>query len=433
MNRLCIRHETKSPWERRAPLAPADVAALINSCNLRIAIEPSSQRVFEDTAYTDLGAESLADANAADIVLGVKEIPIESFAAGRTYCIFSHTIKGQPANMPVLARLIELGCTLIDYELITNDEGRRLVAFGPFAGVAGMIDSLWSLGRRLDAEGIATPFSDIRPAHQYEDIEEAKQAILAAGRRIQADALPAGLAPCVVGVTGYGAVSRGAQMMLDLLPVQSIAPDDLGRLHETGGDPRHIYKCVFHEEHLVERAADGGFELREYYDQPDRYRSTFASRLSQLTMLVNCIYWEPKYPRLATRQDFEGLYADGGQPRLRVVGDITCDIDGSLACTTHATTPEDPVYVFDPSTGRTRAGVEGRGPVVLAVDFLPCEVSYDATVAFSLALTPFMPGLAGADFSRPLEQAGLPPELERAVIVYRGRLTERFAHLADCL
>lgn len=433
MNRLCIRHETKSIWERRAPLAPADVAALINSHDLSIAIEPSAQRVFADDAYISLGAERLGNANDADVILGVKEIPVAAFAPNRTYCIFSHTMKGQPANMPALAKIIELGCTLIDYELITNDAGQRLVAFGPFAGVAGMIDSLWTLGRRFDAEDIATPFSDVRPAHHYADIEEARQALISIGQRIQSDGLPKTIAPCVIGIAGYGGVSRGAQMMLDLLPIKTIAPDDLAKLSESDADTRYIYKTIFKEEHLVERSADGGFELQEYYNQPERYRSTFTPKLAHLTLLVNSIYWEPKYPRLATQQDFEDLHADGSNSRLRVVGDITCDIDGSLACTTHATTPDDPVYVYDAQSGQTSSGVQGRGPVVLAVDFLPCEVPYDATMAFSKALTPFMPGLASADFTQTLESGGLPKELQRATIVHRGKLTPRFAHLAEFL
>lgn len=429
MNQLCIRHETKSRWERRAPLAPADVAALINSYGVPIAIEPSPQRVFEDDAYIDLGATRMDVADGADVILGVKEIPVDAFLPNKTYCIFSHTMKGQPDNMPALARLLELGCTLIDYELITNDAGQRLVAFGPFAGLAGMIDSLWTLGRRFDADGIRTPFSDIRPAHHYADIAEAAAAIRAVGQRIHDDGLPPEATPCVIGIAGYGGVSRGAQEILDLLPTRTIAPGDLASMTPDSADSRYVFKTVFKEEHLVERSSDSGFELREYYDHPDRYRSTFAPHLGRLSMLVNCIYWEPKYPRLATQQDFEALYANGSPPKLRVVGDITCDIDGSLACTTHATTPDDPVYVYDPTTGSTHPGVQGTGPVVLAVDFLPCELPYDATMAFSRALTPFMPGLAKADLSAPLDSAGLPPELERAVIVYRGALTDRFRHL----
>jgi len=433
MNRICIRHETKSPWERRAPLAPADVGALINTHGLSIAIEPSPQRIFEDEAYFDFGAGRMANPNDADVILGVKEMPIDAFAANRTYCIFSHTMKGQSANMPALRRIMELGCTLIDYELIADDAGRRLVAFGPFAGIAGMIDSLWALGRRFEAEGIATPFIGVRPAHRYADIAEAKTALKEIGRRIAADGLPNVVMPFVVGIAGYGGVSGGAQQMLGELPAAEVSPRDLPRLAQGNADSRCIYKCVFKEEYLVERSADGGFELQEYYDHPERYRATFAKYLRHLTMLMNCIYWEPKYPRLATRQDFEALYADTDQPRLRVVGDITCDIDGSLACTTHATTPDDPVYVYDPRTGETRSGVSGRGPVVLAVDFLPCEVPYDATMSFSRTLAPFVPALAQADFSKPLEQCELPVELQRATMVYCGGLTERFEYLAEYL
>jgi len=143
---------------------------------------------------------------------------------------------------------------------------------------------------------------------------------------------------------------------------------------------------------------------------------------------VNCIYWEPKYPRLMTREQFRQLYA-GGRSKLRVIGDISCDIDGSIACTTRSTTPDSPIYVYDPATGETRDGVEGAGPVVLAVDFLPCELPVDASKHFSRSLLPFVSGLAKADFSGALGDSGLPPELTPAVIVYKGELTPPYRYL----
>jgi alpha-aminoadipic semialdehyde synthase len=115
------------------------------------------------------------------------------------------------------------------------------------------------------------------------------------------------------------------------------------------------------------------------------------------------------------------------------VGDITCDVDGSLACTVRATEPDSPVYVYDPATGQAHDGVAGTGPVVLAVDFLPCELPVDASDYFSRSLSPFMPAVAAADFSAELADSGLPPELQRATIVYRGQLTKPYRHLAQYL
>jgi alpha-aminoadipic semialdehyde synthase len=185
---------------------------------------------------------------------------------------------------------------------------------------------------------------------------------------------------------------------------------------------------------MVERIdSSQSFDLQEYYKHPDRYRASFFRHAPHLTLLVNCIYWEPKYPRLITLEQFRELYAAGGGARLRVVGDISCDIDGSVACTVRATTPDSPIYVFDPATGETRDGVEGPGPVVLAVDFLPCELPVDASEFFSRSLLPFIPALARTDFSADLADSGLPPELQRATIVYHGKLTESYQYLEKFL
>jgi alpha-aminoadipic semialdehyde synthase len=427
MERIGIRREDKSRWEARAPVTPEAVAKLIADHGLAFAVERSDTRAFEDEQYTAAGAAVSDNLSDCPIIMGVKEIPPERLEAEKAYVFFSHTIKGQADNMPMLRRLMELRGTLIDYEKITDDQGRRLVFFGRFAGIAGMIDTLWALGERLKHEGIDTPFARIQPAHRYHDLDHARAEIRAVGDAIRNDGLPDALTPFVCGFAGYGQVSLGAQEIYDLLPVREIAPDELERI-EPGGHA--CFKVVFKEEHLVERIdASRPFELQEYYDFPERYRSDFIRHVPYLTVLVNCIYWEPRYPRLISQRQFRELYGQSQPTRLRVIGDITCDIDGSLACTTRATDPAHPIYVYDPVTGETRDGAEGNGPVVLAVDFLPCEIPIDASRAFSDALCPFLPGLAKADLTKPLGESGLPPELRRATIVHRGRLTEAFEYL----
>jgi alanine dehydrogenase len=146
-------------------------------------------------------------------------------------------------------------------------------------------------------------------------------------------------------------------------------------------------------------------------------------------LLVNGIYWESRYPRLVTRAQLGELFGRSEPPRLRVIGDVSCDIEGSIECTVRATEPGDPVYVYNPQTGEIHMGVAGHGPVVLAVDFLPCELPVDASTYFSHSLRPFLPVLARADFSGPLSQTGLPPELLGATIVYKGKLTEPYRYL----
>ena len=426
--KIGIRHEDKSSWEGRAPLVPADMQTLISEHGLEFAVQKSPRRKIPAADYESAGAALVDNLDDCPLIMGVKEIPPKLIQPNKTYVYFSHTIKAQPANMPALKRLLNTGCTLIDYEKIEDDKHRRLVFFGQYAGLAGMIDTLWLSGRRLTHEGIDTPFAKIKPAHEYADLADAERHIRAVGDEIRASGLPASLAPLVCGFAGYGNVSQGAQRVYDWLGVKEITPAELA---SAPAAPKTCYKVVFREEHLVSRKdASAPFELQEYYKHPELYEAAFFPHVPHLTLLVNCIYWEPKYPRLITQQQFQQLYASG-QPRLRVIGDVTCDIDGSLACTTSADGPDNPAYVYDPTTGQTQLGVEGRGPVVLAVDFLPAELPVDASRHFSQALRPFMPALASADFSRPLAESGLPPELQRATIVYNGELTPPFSYLSE--
>jgi alpha-aminoadipic semialdehyde synthase len=424
-----IRREDKNLFERRVPLVPADVADLGQRHGVKVTLQPSSRRVFSDEEYLSAGAAVVEGLEACPIILGVKEIPPERLSSCKTYLFFSHTIKGQAHNMPLLRRLLELGCTLIDYEKIVDETGRRLVFFGRHAGLAGMIDTLWALGQRLSLEGLQTPFARLMPAHRYGSLDEAKLEIARVGEDLRRAGLPAALRPLTFGVTGYGNVSLGAQEILDLLQPCSVEPAELSHLPHA--DPA-IYKAVFREEHLAEPAPGRPFDLQDYYQRPEEYRPVFARYLAHLSVIVNCIYWEARYPRLVTIDALRQLYA-GPLPRLRVIGDISCDVDGSIEATVRATDPDHPVYVYDLESGQARDGFEGAGPVILAVENLPAELPREASLDFSTALRSFIFRLAAADFTAPLDQAGLPDPLRRAVIAYRGELTPSFAYLARCL
>ena len=202
------------------------------------------------------------------------------------------------------------------------------------------------------------------------------------------------------------------------------------------GDPaQDVYRVVFHEEHLVEPCSpERSFELQDYYDHPEAYRSRFEAYLSSLTILLNGICWSESYPRLVTIEALRRLYHDpAAPPRLRVIGDVSCDLCGSIECTLRCTTPDDPVFTYDPNSGEERPGVEGPGPVVLAVDNLPCELPADASRSFGDALVGLLPALARCDYARPFAELDLPPELERAVIVHRGELTPDYSYLSEFL
>lgn len=424
-----IRREDKNRWERRVPIVPSDMETLNTEHGIHFVVQPSPIRACSSEEYTASGAWIDEDLSSCKVVFAVKEIPLDLITMGKTYVFFSHVIKGQVHNMPMLARLMEQKCCLIDYERMVDESGRRLIFFGNFAGKAGMVDTLWALGKRLKWEGWHTPLEHVTPAHHYGSTLRAKEELCAIGSAMQ-DGLPEALCPVVVGFTGYGNVSTGAQEMLACFPVEEIAPSELAHLMTTRGSRNRIYKIVFHEEHLVEPAGTArSFELSDYFSHPENYRSVFHSYWPSLTVLLNGIYWDSRYPRLITKDQLQREMTGPVRPRLRVVGDVSCDIEGSVEFTVKSTDPDEPIYVYDPIHHATIPGVAGCGPVVMAVDNLPCEFPREASEAFSRALRPFVPAFADADYSASFEESGLPIEVRRATILWHGKLTPSFAYL----
>ncbi|RMG61676.1 MAG: hypothetical protein D6715_13185, partial [Calditrichaeota bacterium] len=250
--------------------------------------------------------------------------------------------------------------------------------------------------------------------------------------------LPEALVPFVCGFTGRGRVAQGAQAIYDLFPVVKIPAEELhdflaGRKFSNGT----LYKVVLNKPQLYRprtgQALIQEFNWYEFQTYPERYEGQLEQYLPYLTMLINGIYWEPRFPRLVTREGIRRLFQQQSRPRLRVIGDITCDIEGSIEITLKATNMTNPVYVYNPFTGQIQDGWEGEGVVVMAVDKLPTELPREASEAFGKALLPFVPDLAAADFSAPLEALQLPPEFRRALIVHRGRLTPEFEYLRQHL
>jgi alanine dehydrogenase len=429
-----IRREDKSEWERRVPVTPQD-AAQLGQQGIQAIVQPSTHRAFTEAEFAQAGIRVQEDLSPCPVIFGIKEIPTDVFEANKTYVFFAHVIKGQPYNMAMLQRMLDLGCTLIDYERVVDDQNRRLIFFGWHAGVAGMINTLWTLGQRLAWEGIPTPLADLRQTRTYHDLAEAKAALAEVRARIEAKCLPEQVTPLIVGVAGYGNVSRGAQEMLDLLPVIEIEPDEIAAV---AADPdhsrRHLYKVVFKEWHIVEPAPPGAtFDLQDYYDHPEKYRGIFERYLPFLTVLVNAIYWTERYPRLVTKDYLATLFGPEARPTLRVIGDVSCDVEGAIECTVKSTEPGDPIYVYNPLTGAIQSGYEGEGIVVMAVDILPSELPREASTDFSRILEPFIPAIARGDYSVPFAKCDLPPEIKRAVIVYQGKLTPDYEYIQDYL
>jgi len=398
-------------------------------------VQPSGVRVFEDADYEAAGISIDERMRGAAIMFGVKEVPTRLLRADKVYVYFAHVVKGQAYNMPMLAKLMELGCSLIDYERITDDTNRRLVFFGKHAGQAGMIETLRALGLRLAATGVRTSLAEVKPAYEYRDVADAKAHLQQLGERLMKE-LPDAMRPLVVGVSGYGNVSAGAQEILSALPVESVPVQLLKEVaSKRGAGAPLIAKVVFREEDMARpRDSQQSFELADYFAHPERYEGCFEQHLEHLDVLVNAIYWEPRFPRLVTKEWVRAHYVEGAAaPRLKVIGDISCDIDGSIEMTVKATEPDNPSFVWEPATGKERDGVEGVGPVIMSVDNLPCELARESSMHFSSVLKTMVPDIAKADWQADFDKLELPSHLRRALIVHKGQLTPDYAYLAKHL
>lgn len=428
MNRVGIRREDKNIWERRTPIIPQHIKELKEK-GIEFFIQPSKIRVFKDREYADAGAIIQDSLNQCPVIFAIKEIPLDFFKKNKTYVFFSHTVKGQKHNMPMLKKIMDLKSQLIDYEKIVDEKNRRLIFFGRYAGLAGMIDTLWALGQRLNEAGIENPFAEIKQTYTYSSLGEAKKSIKKISEDIKKKGLPESITPLIFGIAGYGNVSKGAQEIIDILPVKEITPDEVVSLQDKDYSRNHVYKVVFKEEDIVEPVS-GEFELQDYYRHPEKYRSKFDKYLRDLTILVNAIYWDKPYPRLVTKKYLKENY---GKIHLMVIGDIGCDINGAIECNVKITEPDNPVFVYEPLTDKTTDGFKGKGVVVLAVDNLPCELPKESSEDFSSALKKFIPEIAKTDFSVNFDDCNLPPEIKNAVIVYHGKLTPCYSYLEKYL
>jgi len=425
---LGIRREDKNQWERRVPLIPQHIKELKEHHGIETIIQPSSIRVFSEETYEAEGALVQEDLSSCPVVFAVKEVPIDFFESGKAYVFFSHTIKGQKYNMPMLKKMMDLGCTLIDYEKIADEQDRRLVFFGRYAGLAGMIDTLWAFGQRMKSKGIDSPFNEIKQTIQYTNhLPEIKEHFKNIGKNMEQQGIPESLMPLIVGFAGYGNVSKGAQEILDILPVKEISPKEIKTVYDNPSN-KCIYKVVFKEEDMVEPISpDDSFDLQDYYNHPEKYRSIFEKYIPDLTILMNCIYWNNKYPRLVTK-DFVKNHATANL-RLQVIGDISIDINGAIEFTEKATSPDNPVFVYDPLTNSICDGYEGDGIVIMGIDNLPCELPKESSQAFSESLLPLVPAIVKADFSVDFENLTLPFEIKNAVILHRGKLTPDYQYI----
>lgn len=428
-----IRREDKNQWERRVPLIPSDVKELKEKFGIHTIVQPSSIRIFTDEEFREAGAEINEDLSRANVILAVKEIPRHLFQKGKTYVFFSHTIKGQDYNMPMLKDLVDLECNLIDYERVVDEKNRRLIFFGNYAGLAGMIETLYAYGQKLKLQGYDTPLEKIKQAYQYESVEAAKKHIEGIGVEIEETGLPEGLCPIVVGFAGYGNVSRGAQEIFDLLPHKTISGHILNEMYETfSGDNLNFYKVVFSESDMVV-PKEGDFELQHYYQNPHKYNPVFERYLPYLDILVNCIYWNECYPRLVTKEYVKNETALRSNLTLKVIGDISIDIGGAIEFTHKATKPDVPTFTYFPREDRFEDGTQRLGITVMGVDNLPCEFSRESSTAFSTILKDYVNDMVSVDYKQDFDNLELPEPIRKAMVLHHGEFPPDYDYMKEFL
>ena len=428
-----ILKESSKRGERRAPLSPQDVKWL-RKRKIQVEVESNKERVFKDKEYKRAGAKIVDKFKEASLLLGIKLPDQDQIYKNKIYMVFSHTIKGQKDNLPFLKAFIEKGVTLIDYEKITDLEGKRLVYFGRFAGICGLIDSFFYLGKRLEWQGIKNPFLVLKPAQNYHSLRAAVKGMKLLNRKIRKEGFERSISPFIVGLTGHGRVSQGAEEILSYLKPVEIHPRELVKFsrqskRELG---RKIYKIVFLREERFCSKDGHKFYFEEYLKHPERFESNMASFLPYLNILINASYWEKRYPRMVTKKMVESLY-NKKKFRLSFIGDLACDVKGSIELTDKATKQDNPVFTYNIKKKRFVDGYKEEGITILAIDNLPTELPRDSSRDFSLQIRDYVYQIAAHGVKDITNHAALPKEIREAVIIQNKKLTRNFTYLGDYL
>uniref|UniRef100_A0A8C1Z4E3 Aminoadipate-semialdehyde synthase n=1 Tax=Cyprinus carpio TaxID=7962 RepID=A0A8C1Z4E3_CYPCA len=418
---IAIRREDVNVWERRAPLAPRHVKE-ITAAGHKVLVQPSNRRAIHERYYEKAGAVIQEDISEASLIIGVKRPPEEKVYPHKTYAFFSHTIKAQEANMGLLDDLLKKKVRLIDYEKMVDPNGYRIVAFGQWAGVAGMINILHGLGLRFLALGHHTPFMHIGMAHNYRNVSQAIQAVRDCGYEISLGLMPKSIGPLTFVFTGTGNVSKGAQDIFNELPCEYVEPHELKEVSESG-EMTKVYGTVISRHHHLIRKSDRLYDPLEYEIHPELYTSHFRETVAPYTTcLINGIYWDPHTPRLLRRLDAQRLIRpvitassspDLGCPALPykflAICDISADTGGSIEFMTECTTIEKPFCMYDANQHIDNDSVEGNGILMCSIDNLPAQMPIEATEYFGDRLFPYI--------------------WEMAVITSNGKLTPKFEYI----
>ncbi|MGB0403726.1 MAG: NAD(P)-dependent oxidoreductase [Salibacteraceae bacterium] len=395
--KIGIIKEGKNPPDERVPFSPQQIADLNSKYhNLDFYVQESAIRCFKDKEYSDLGIPVVADVSNCDILMGVKEVPIKDLVANKTYFFFSHTIKKQPYNKNLLLAVLEKNIRLIDYECLVKN-GSRILGFGRYAGIVGCYNTFLTYGKRYR-------LFDLKPAHECEDRREMEAEL----DKVKLDPKY----PLRIALTGNGRVAHGAMEILEKLNIPKLSVEDYLNNEHTGA----VYCQLLVTDYNKRKDGNEG-SIKEFYTQPELYSGDFMRFAAKTDMYISCHYWDSKAPFIFSRDD-----AKNPEFKIKVVGDISCDIDGPVACTLRPSTIEDPIYGYDPYSELETPYDDAKGISVMAVDNLPCELPKDASTDFgSEFIKNVIPGILNDSDEI----------LKNASIAQNGKLTEKYLYLTD--
>ncbi len=394
--KLSIIKERKNPPDKRVVLSPNACKTLLNTFpNLNIKVESSENRTFTDNEYQKLNIEVIDDISDCDVMLGVKEVPIDALIPNKKYFFFSHTIKKQPYNRDLLNAVLDKKIELFDHETITNEKGIRLVAFGRYAGIVGAYNGLRAFGLKTNTFKLP----------KAETLEDQKELVT----ELQKITLP----KIKIVLTGKGRVSNGAKEMLDYMGIKEVNVFDYlnNRFEEA------VYTQLTVLDYNIRK--DGKtIDKIDFFNNPEAYKSNFMRFAEVSDIFIACHFFSNGSPYIFTRKDTKSEKFN-----IKVVADISCDIDGPVASTIRPSTIAEPIYGYDPLTEKEADYLNDSTIAVMAVDNLPNELPKDASVGFGESFVKYViPSFFNND------KDGV---LERARMTKNGKLTERFSYLQD--
>ncbi len=394
--KIGLIRESKIPPDKRVPFTPLQTEEIEQRFpQVKIVCESSEVRAYKDSEYKELGI-SIGEMSDCDILMGIKEVPIKNLIADKTYIFFSHTMKKQPYNRGLLQEVLRKKIRLLDYEALKDTQGNRLVAFGRFAGIVGAYNGLMVFGNRYKKYLL-------RRAFECFDINDLKLEL----RKVK-------LPPVKIVLTGAGRVAKGAMETLDTAGIRKVNSSEF--LNQIFDAPVYVQlsSADYHS-----RIEGGHFNREEFHQHPELYNSDFVKFTKVADILMAGAYWNPKAPKLFTRENML-------QPnfKIKIVADITCDIDGSVPTTKKPSSITDPLYDYDASTDTTHPPLSNENFVtVMAVDNLPCELPRSASEEFGRDLIDRI--------LRPLLTGDSEGIIDRATIASAGQLTKHFSYLQE--